>query len=64
MPLKQKKELRWAISRANELLARNADPCETFEGVLNQWDVRALKTLVKSAEETIAGRKASPRPQA
>lgn len=57
MSAKRKKELRWALKRTNELLARNADPCETFEGVLNRSDVRALKAVVGFAERALTFRR-------
>ncbi len=57
-----RKEVRTAIARAKEMLARNTDPCETFEGVLSRGYVRALRTLVTLGEKYIAkGRAASKR---
>ena len=53
----RKKDVRWALERAGELLERNASPYETFEGVLNRADVRALRTLVGLAEQFVAGHK-------
>jgi len=42
----RKRDVRRAIDRAIEMLERNADGCDTFEGVLNRGYVRALKTLI------------------
>jgi hypothetical protein len=41
MPNPRKQEVRRAILRAKDMLERNADPCETFEGVLSKGYVRA-----------------------
>ena len=50
----RKKDVRRALERARELLERNASPYETFEGVLNRADVRALRTLLGLAEQFVA----------
>jgi hypothetical protein len=49
----RKKDVHRALERARELLERNASPYETFEGVLNRADVRALETLVGLAEQFV-----------
>ena len=36
------------------MLERNADPCETFEGVLSKGYVRALRVLVVLGERFLA----------
>jgi len=64
MSTKRKKQLCWALKRTNELLARNIEPYETFEGVLNQMDVRALKSLVAFAERALVARRTSRRQEA
>jgi len=46
----QKKTVRRAVFRTKHMLERNADPCETFNGVLNRNDVRALRTLLSLGE--------------
>lgn len=56
-----KKHVRWALERARELLERNACPYETFEGVLNRADVRALRTLAGLAEQFVARHKRQSR---
>ena len=61
MSPKRSKELRQALKRTHELLARNVDPYETFEGVLNHWDVRALNTLAGFAEQALSVRKRNRR---
>lgn len=53
MPPKRRKELLWAARRAQELIERNADPIDTFEGVLNRADVRALRLLKKFAMRSL-----------
>jgi len=52
-----KKDVRRATVRARDMLERNADPCETFEGVLNRGYVRALRTFVRLGEQFLAARK-------
>jgi len=52
-----KKDVHRATVRAREMLNRNADSCETFEGVLNRGYVRALRTLVCLGEQFLAARK-------
>lgn len=54
-----KKEVRTAIVRAKEMLERNTDRSETFEGVLSRGYVRALQTLVGLGEKYIAKGKAA-----
>jgi hypothetical protein len=49
-----KREVRTAILQAKEMLERNADPCETFEGVLSKGYVRALRVLVVLGERSLA----------
>jgi hypothetical protein len=56
MPKVKKKEVRRAIVRAKDILERNADPCETFEGVLGPGYVQALRTLLAVAEDFVARR--------
>lgn len=51
MRRKQKKQIRWAVKRARELLERNACRHETFYKVLNRADVRALHALVELAKK-------------
>ena len=52
----KKKEVRRAIGRAKQMLQRNADPCETFEGVLSREYVRALRALVALGEQFLGKR--------
>ncbi len=56
----RKKDARWALERARELLERNASPYETFEGVLNRADVCALRTLIGLAEQFVARQERQP----
>jgi hypothetical protein len=51
----RKKDVRWALQRARELLERNACRYETFEGVLSRADVRALRALIGLADQFVAG---------
>ncbi len=53
MTAKRKKELLWAIQRAHMLLVRNACRYETFHGVLNRADVRALRTLAQFVQKVL-----------
>lgn len=53
MSRRKKRELLWAVERGKELLARNANAIETFHGVLNRADVRALHSLVRFAERSL-----------
>lgn len=57
----QKREVRRAIRQAKNMLERNADPCETFEGILSREYVRALRVLVALGERFLAKGK-SPQP--
>jgi hypothetical protein len=43
-----------AILQAKDMLERNGDPCETFEGVLSKRYVRALRVLVVHGEAFLA----------
>jgi hypothetical protein len=52
-----KKDVHRATVLAREMLKRNADPCETFEGVLNRGYVRAFRTLVRLGEQFPIARK-------
>jgi len=52
-----KKDVHRATVRAKDMLKRNADPCETFEGVLNRGYVRALRTLVRLGEKFLVAGK-------
>jgi hypothetical protein len=61
MPNLRKKEVRRAIVRAKDMLERNANPCETFEGVLSRGYVRALRTLLALAEDFLARRGSATR---
>lgn len=61
MPKLRKREVRKAIARAKDMLARNADPCEVFEGVLNRGYTRALRTFVVLGENFLAGRTSEAR---
>lgn len=45
----RKKAIRRAIVLAADLLARNADPIDTFEGVLGVQDTWALRLLIALA---------------
>jgi hypothetical protein len=56
MPNPRKREVHTAILQAKAMLERNADPCETFEGVLSREYVRALRTLVALGEDFLARR--------
>jgi hypothetical protein len=46
----RKQEVQRAIRQAKDMLERNADRCETFEGVLSREYVRALRVLVVLGE--------------
>jgi len=61
MPNLRKKDVRRAIIRAKDMLERNADPCETFEGVLSRKYIRALRTLLALAEDFLATRGSATR---
>jgi len=52
----RKTDVSRAITRAAEMLERNADSCETFEGILNRGDVRALNTLIHLGERFLLPR--------
>ena len=56
MPSVTKKDVRRATTQARDMLERNADPCETFEGVLNREYVAALRTLVRLGEQFLVAR--------
>jgi hypothetical protein len=58
----KKKEVRRAISGARSMLERNADTCDTFEGVLHRGYVSALRTLVAFGEDFLAKPKPKTRP--
>jgi len=53
MSRKLRKKLIWAVNRAEMLLVRNSCPHETFHGVLNQVDVRALRALANFAHKSV-----------
>jgi hypothetical protein len=53
----KKKDVRRAVARAAEMLERNSDGCDTFEGVLGREYVRALKTLIGLGEQSLLPRK-------
>lgn len=55
--MKGRQAVRWAIQRTEQLLERNRDPIDTFEGVLNRSDVRALNTLVRVANASLRPRR-------
>jgi hypothetical protein len=57
----KKQEVQRAIRQAKNMLERNADPCETFEGVLNREYVRALRVLVSLGNNFLARSKAAAR---
>jgi hypothetical protein len=59
----KKQEVQRAIRQAKNMLERNADPCETFEGVLSKEYVRALRVLVALGERFLARGK-PPQPSA
>ncbi len=61
MPRLTKKAVRIAATRAEEMLERNGNPCDTFEGVLNRRDVSALRTLVALGQRFVERRGAAPR---
>ena len=56
MPNLRTKDVSRAIIRAKDMLERNANPCETFEGVLSPGYVRALRTLLELGEDFLARR--------
>jgi len=56
----RKRDVRSAIGGAREMLARNADPIDTFEGILDRTYIRNLRTLVLLAERFLATRKVVP----
>jgi hypothetical protein len=45
----RKEAIHRAIVRAADLLDRNADPADTFQGVLGVQDARALNVLIALA---------------
>jgi hypothetical protein len=57
MPQLKKKEVLRAIVQAKEMLERNGNSIETFEGVLSRGYVRALKTLVELGEQFLEQRR-------
>lgn len=59
----RKQEVQRAIRQAKYMLERNADPCETFEGILSREYVRALRVLVVLGERFLARGK-PPQPRA
>jgi hypothetical protein len=61
MPNLRKKDVRRAIIRAKDMLERNTNPCETFEGVLSPGYVRALRTFLVLAEDFLARRESATR---
>lgn len=46
-------QIRWSIRLAEEMVTRNRNPIDTFEGVLYGGYVRALKTLVRAAKRSL-----------
>lgn len=50
----KKQEIQRAIRQPKDMLERNADACETFEGVLSKEYVRALRVLVVLGERLLA----------
>ena len=52
----RKKEIRKAIVRAMDMLERNTNPCDTFEGVLNREYSRALGNLIALGKKFLAQR--------
>lgn len=46
-----KKEIRGAVVRAKEMLARNGNPCDTFEGIFNREYAQALVILIALGEQ-------------
>ncbi|MFQ5664675.1 MAG: hypothetical protein ACE5HL_12695 [Terriglobia bacterium] len=52
----RRQEIRSAIRLAEELVERNRNPLDTFEGVLNRSYVRALNTLVRAARASLRPR--------
>jgi hypothetical protein len=61
MPNPRKREVHTAILQAKDMLERNADPCETFEGVLSKGYVRALRVLVVLGERFLVKGTSAPR---
>lgn len=57
-----KKKVRRALVHAKDILERNANSSDTFEGVLSRGYVRALRTLVVLGETFLARRMSAPRP--
>jgi hypothetical protein len=54
MPNLRKRDVHKAIVQAKSMLERNADRCETFEGILSKEYVRALRVLVLLGEKFLA----------
>lgn len=52
----KKKDVRRAVAQAAEMLERNSDGCDTFEGVLGRGYVRSLKILIGLGEEFLSPR--------
>jgi len=57
MRMTKRQEIRWAICKAEEMVARNHDRVDTFEGVLNRSYVRALNVLVRAADASLRPRR-------
>ena len=57
----RKKGVRRALAQAAEMLERNGDGCDTFEGVLGRGYVRALRILIVLGEQFLVPRKPSSR---
>jgi hypothetical protein len=51
------RRIRWAFRLAEEMVARNRNPIDTFEGVLYGGYVRALNTLVRTAKASLRARR-------
>ncbi len=56
-----KKTVSRAIVRAADMLERNANPCDTFEGVLARRDTYALRTLIALGQRFLARPKPASR---
>ena len=52
----KKKDVRRAVVQAAEMLERNSDGCDTFEGVLGRGYVRSLKILTGLGKEFLLPR--------
>jgi hypothetical protein len=57
----KKQEVQRAIRQAKNMLERNTDPCESFEGVLSRKYVRALRVLVSLGNNFLARSKPAAR---